>query len=394
MSNAGSSMEVFLAFLKLGLTSFGGPIAHLGIFRREFVERRRWLGEGDYAQLLALCQSLPGPASTQLGFALGMLRAGGRGAIAAFIAFTTPSVVLMLALAWLLPALHSPTGLALVHGLKLFAVAVVAQGLLGMIRTLTPDWPRRAIAAAAVIVIVATGSWSFQALVIVTGAAIGLLMLRTTPGLVPLTLAPNYGRTAGTVCLLIFAVLLAAAVWASGASAPLAAVAAAFYRVGALVFGGGHVVLPLLDEAIVAPGWIERDVFLVGYGAAQAMPGPMFSVAAFLGAQLQMQYGGAGGALVAVAAIFLPGLLLVAGALPWWHALAKRPAAAAALAGINASVVGLLAAALYDPLWTGAIHAPADLVIAAIGFVMLAVPRVPLLAALITCLAAAVIVAP
>lgn len=372
---SGSVHEVFAAFLKLGLTSFGGPIAHLGYFHRELIERRRWIDEAHYAQLVALCQFLPGPASSQLGFALGLLRAGWPGAIAAFVAFTTPSVLLLLVFARLLPVLDHPLGQAAIHGLKLLAVAVVAQGVLGMVQKLTSDMPRRLIAAATAAVVVLSGTTVVQLLVIGVGAVLGLWFCRNVAIPAGATFELRYAHRTGLVVLVVFAVLLVMALTPAEIPSPLASVAAAFYRAGALVFGGGHVVLPLLQEAVVEPGWVGNDEFLAGYGAAQAVPGPMFSLAAFLGARLDGAQGGVIGALVSVIAILLPGLLLVAGALPWWHSIARHPSAARALAGVNAAVVGLLAAALYDPVWTSAVLSPPDFAIALIGFVLLAATR-------------------
>jgi chromate transporter len=383
--------EVFAAFLKLGLSSFGGPIAHLSYFRREFVQRRQWIDESRYAQLLALCQFLPGPASSQLGFSLGMLRAGWPGAVAAFIAFTLPSALLLLAFAQLLPYLEQSYGRAAIHGLKLVAVAVVAQGVLAMARRLTPDIPRALIAAGAAVLMLVGGPVALPLVVVAAGAVLGLWLCRSVtiaPG-APLTVA--YGARTGAVLLLACGILLLAALATGAQAPPLARVASAFYRAGALVFGGGHVVLPLLQQAVVEPGWVTADEFLAGYGAAQAVPGPMFSLAAYLGARLHGAPDGAIGATVSVMAIFLPGLLLVAGALPFWRALSGRGGVMRALAGVNAAVVGLLAAALYDPLWTSAVHAPADFAIALAGFVLLAATRVSVLLVLLASVVACMI---
>jgi chromate transporter len=390
---SGSVGEVFAAFLKLGLTSFGGPIAHLGYFHRELVECRRWIDEAQYAQLVALCQFLPGPASSQLGFALGLLRAGWLGAIAAFVAFTAPSVLLLLAFAHLLPVLDRPVGQAAIHGLKLLAVAVVAQGLLSMVQKLTPDTPRRLIAAAAAGIVVVSGTVVVQLLAIGIGAVLGLWLCRNVVSPAETAFQLRYAHRTGLVLLAVFAVLLAMALVPAGITSSLASIAAAFYRAGALVFGGGHVVLPLLQEAVVEPGWISEGEFLAGYGAAQAVPGPMFSVAAFLGARLEGAQGGAIGALVSVIAILLPGLLLVAGVLPWWRSVARHPSAARALAGVNAAVVGLLAAALYDPVWTSAVLSPRDFAIALTGFVLLAATRTSSLLVAGWCVTATVLLA-
>ncbi len=390
---ASPPLEVATAFLKLGLTSFGGPIAHLGYLRREFVERRRWVGEEQFAQLLALCQFLPGPASSKLGFSLGLLRAGWAGALAAFLAFTLPSAVLLFAFAALLPYLAGPIGQAAIHGLKLVALAVVAQGVLGMSRQLCPDAPRASIAALGAVAILLSGEAWVQLLVVALGAAAGLAFCR---GVVPVPgagLHLRYGATLGWVLLTLFVLLLAGLPLAARSGEGLVAVAEAFYRAGALVFGGGHVVLPLLEETVVKPGWISADEFLAGYGAAQAVPGPMFTLAAYLGARLPGAEGGLLGASVALAAIFLPGFLLVAGVLPLWRAVAGLPAAARAIAGVNAAVVGLLGAALYDPVWTSAVRGPADVAVAVAGFALLAAWRLSALWVVLWCVAASVALA-
>ncbi len=377
--------EVFVAFLKLGLTAFGGPIAHLGYFHRELVERRRWFDEALYAQLVALCQFLPGPTSSQLGFAMGLVRAGGWGALAAFLAFTLPSALLMFTFAYLLPLFDRPYGRAGIYGLKLVAVVVVAQGVLAMARRLTPDMPRRLIAVASAAVILASGTALAQLLVVAMGALLGLLFGRQIATAAGASFELPHTARSGAVWLIVYAVLLMAAFTLATTGSPLAAVAAAFYRAGALVFGGGHVVLPMLQAEVVRPGWVSDASFLAGYGAAQALPGPMFSLAAFLGARLENGQGGLIGAGASLGAIFLPGFLLVAGVLPTWRAVISRRGAMSALAGVNAAVVGLLAAALYDPLWIGAVHAPADFVTALIGFLLLSLLRLPILAAVAWC---------
>ena len=384
--------EVFAAFLKLGLTSFGGPIAHIGYFRREFVEVRKWIDETEFARLLALCQFLPGPASSQLGFTLGLLRAGWAGALAAFVAFTLPSAVLLFAFAALVPFLSGGIGQAALHGLKLVAVAVVAQAVLGMARQLAPDAPRATIAAAAVALILATGQAWTQILVVALGAAAGLVVCRGVhPPAADTQVRLPYGMRLGTVLLIVFALLLLALPLASSGRPGLLSVADAFYRAGALVFGGGHVVLPLLRESVVTPGWISGDDFLAGYGAAQAVPGPLFTLAAYVGARLDSGAGIAG-AIVALIAIFLPGLLLVAGALPFWRSIGHTPVAARAVSGINAAVVGLLAAALYDPVWTSAVRGPLDVAIAAVAFTLLVAWRASALFVVLWCTGAAVAV--
>jgi chromate transporter len=369
--HAGSAAEVGAAFLKLGLSSFGGPIAHLGYFRREFVERRRWIDDERFGQLLGLCQFLPGPASSQMGFSLGLLRAGWAGAMAAFVGFTLPSALLLFALAESTRYLEGPWGQSAVHGLKLVAVAVVAQGVLGMARTLTPDAPRALLAAAAAGIVVVSGNAWMQLLVIAGGAALGPWACRQTTARQGDGFILPYGRRTGSVLLTAFAALLVVALWIAPSTSPLGQAAGAFYRAGALVFGGGHVVLPLLKQAVVDPGWIDNDTFLAGYGA-QAVPGPLFAVSAFLGARLYGGEGGVLGAIVSLIAIFLPGFLILAGALPFWQTLSARNGTARMLAGVNAVVVGLLAAALYDPVWISAVHDSKDFAIALIGFVFLA----------------------
>jgi chromate transporter len=389
--SGGSPAEVFAAFLRLGLTSFGGPIAHIGYFRRELVERRRWVSEAQFAELLGLCQFLPGPASSQLGFSLGLLRAGWPGALAAFVAFTAPSALLLFAFATLLPDIPAPGAAVLVHGLKLVAVAVVAHGVLGMARQLCPDAIRATIAAAGAFAALAFGGPWIQLAVVAAGGVAGLALCREARN-APREPPPlPHGRATGIALVAIFALLLVGLPVAASFADGRTAVAAGFYRAGALVFGGGHVVLPLLQQTVVEPGWIPRDDFLAGYGAAQAVPGPMFTLAAYLGARLPGPMGGVGGSALAIAAIFLPGLLLVAGFLPLWRSIATHPRAANAVAGVNAAVVGLLAAALYDPVWTSGIRSPVDAGIALVGFAMLAAWRVPALAVVGWCVAAAAV---
>ena len=371
----GSLREVFLAFLTLGLTAFGGPVAHLGYFRTAFVARRRWIDEAGYADLVALCQFLPGPASSQVGFALGTLRAGSLwGGLAAFAGFTLPSALLLVGVAYGAGSGGGPVLSGLLHGLKLVAVAVVAQAVWGMARTLAPDPTRAGIALGALWLAVLAPTALGQVAAIGFGALAGLLLCRAAPPAPVGRLAVPLSRRTGAVALALFFGLLAglpvlAALWPWQG----VAVADAFYRAGALVFGGGHVVLPLLRAGTVDPGWIGADAFLAGYGAAQAVPGPLFTVAAYLGTVLKMPPNGLLGAGLALAAIFLPGLLLVTGALPFWDDLRKKPLAQAALRGGNAAVVGLLAAALYDPVWTGAIGSARDVALAATAFVLLTV---------------------
>jgi chromate transporter len=374
----GSALEVLAAFARLGVSSFGGPVAHLGYFREEFVTRRRWLDEAAYADLVALCQVLPGPASSQVGFALGLIRAGFPGALAAWCGFTLPSAALMVLFARGAYALAAPAGAGILHGLQLAAVAVVAQAVLGMARTLAPDRERASIAGAALLLVLFGAGSVAQILAIAAGAVAGLVLCRGTAPPVPRQLHLPVSIGAGVVALVGFLALLAALpVLRLVTQSPELAVFDAFYRSGALVFGGGHVVLPLLRDAVVAPGWISDRLFLAGYGAAQAVPGPLFSFAAYLGDLLNIGPGGVRGALLALVALYLPGILVLLGTLPFWQALRGSPRAQAALAGINAAVVGVLAAALYDPVWITAVRSRGDFAVAAAGFLLLAVWRAP-----------------
>ena len=368
-------VEVFLAFLKLGVTSFGGPIAHIGYFRAEFVERRKWLSEPAYADLVALSQFLPGPASSQTGFGIGLMRGGYLGGLAAWVGFTAPSAILMVLFAYGAGSIaDSPTGAAVLHGLKLVAVAIVAQAVLGMARSLCPDRERAAIAAIALILMLLVPDSLSQVGTIVLGGIAGIFVSRARTETAPDSLAIPVSHGVAIISLVVAFVLLAVAfIPARGALALLDA----FYRSGALVFGGGHVVLPLLRDAVVAPGWVSDSSFLAGYGAAQAVPGPLFTFAAYLGAVAGVPPGGVWGAVIALVAIFLPGLLCLMGTLPFWHALRARPNAQAAMRGTNAAVVGLLGAALYNPVWTSAVQTPADFAVAATGFILLIAWRAP-----------------
>ena len=376
---SGNWREVLAAFLRLGLTSFGGPVAHLGYFREEFVHRRRWLDDKSYADLVALCQFLPGPASSQVGLAVGLLRGGYAGAFAAWIGFTLPSAVAMVAFGYGIGALGDAAGSGWSHGLKVAAVAVVAQAVLGMARTLAPDRARATLAvAAAIIALGAPSSWG-QIGAIALGGIVGALLLRgggeaTAPAALPL----NVSRTLGALLLVAFFVLLI--------GLPLLAAAIpsqalrefdAFYRAGSLVFGGGHVVLPLLQASVVPPGWVSNDAFLAGYGAAQAVPGPLFTFAAYLGTVMGPPPNGWIGASICLIAIFLPSFFLVIGALPFWEELRRRPLAQASLRGVNAAVVGLLLAALYHPVWTVGITNAADFALAVAAFLLLFMWQTP-----------------
>jgi chromate transporter len=374
----GSWREVPGAFLKLGLTSFGGPIAHLGYFREEFVVRRKWLDESAYADLVALCQFLPGPASSQVGFALGLMRGGALGAVAAWIAFTLPSAIALVIFALGAARAGGAVWNGLLHGLKVVAVAVVAQAVWGMARTLCPDKHRATIAVvAAAIVLLIPIAWA-QVAAIALGGLAGLVLCRDSSAAQSGRLAPPVSRGIGIAALaLFFALLLLLPIATLAARLQALALFDAFYRAGALVFGGGHVVLPLLQAEVVGPGWVTDEAFLAGYGAAQAVPGPLFAFAAYLGAVSGPAPNGWAGAALCLVAVFLPGLLLVIGALPFWEAFRRRPRAQAALRGTNAAVVGLLGAALYQPVWTTTIRAPEDLALALAAFVLLMAWKAP-----------------
>ncbi|TDE39523.1 chromate efflux transporter [Antarcticimicrobium sediminis] len=372
----GSPSEVFWAFLKLGLTSFGGPVAHLGYFRNELVTRRRWLSDQSYADLVALCQFLPGPASSQVGFALGMMRAGWMGALAAFVAFTLPSALILLAFAFTAASMSGPVGSGALHGLKIVAVAIVAQAVWGMARTLCPDRERAGIAVLAVTLLAFLPAAVGMAGAIVLGAAIGLVLGRGTANPVGGHVAMPVTRTQGGIALAVFAVLLVGLPLLAGVSNGLDVVDS-FFHAGALVFGGGHVVLPLLQAEVVDPGWVTADQFLTGYGAAQAVPGPLFTFAAYLGAVLGPEPNGVLGATLALLALFLPGFLLLIGALPFWDQFRALRSAQSAMQGANAAVVGILGAALYAPVFTSAILDMRDFTIALFCFVALIAWKAP-----------------
>lgn len=368
----GRAGEVFLAFLRLGCSAFGGPIAHIAYLREAFVQRRGWLDEAQFAQLLAVCQFLPGPASSQLGFAIGLLRARWAGALAAFAGFTLPSALLMLALALLAPRLSGTAGAAAVHGLQLVAVIVVAHGLIGMARQLTPDRARVLLAVVAVVLCLVSGHAWMQLVAIALGGLAGRWLCRQVPAPTAPMFTLALGRRGAVVLFGVFLALLLVAPAIPPATPPTApGLAAAFYQSGALVFGGGHVVLPLLEQRLVEPGWLSAETFLAGYGAAQAVPGPLFSLAAFLGASIPVGLPPVAAAALALCALFLPGLLLLAAALPAWNGLARRPWAGPVMAGSNAAVVGLLAAALVDPIVVHGVRGPADLAIAVTGLALL-----------------------
>ncbi len=370
--------QVFLAFLKLGLTSFGGPVAHLGYFRNEFVERRCVMQDAAYADLVSLCQFLPGPASSQIGIGIGITQAGLRGGIAAWVGFTLPSAIALVLFAYGIAALdESVVQTGWLHGLKVAAVAVVAQAILGMSRMLCPDWPRRSVAIFAALLTLILPGILGQMSAIGCGMILGLFFLNYeasndhTPHL--FTLSKKISVISLT---LFFALLLSLPILAQQGSQALALVDS-FYRSGALVFGGGHVVLPLLKAEVVNPGWINQDMFLAGYGAAQAVPGPLFTFAAYLGTAMKTAPSGWFGGFLCLLAIFLPSFLLVTGILPFWEDLRKNPRIKKALVGVNAAVVGLLLSAFYDPVWTSGILSASDFVLALLAFVMLVYWKTP-----------------
>ncbi len=378
VGQAGSPIEVLRIFARLGLTCFGGPIAHIGYFREEFVVRRNWLDEQAFADLVGLCQFLPGPASSQVGFSIGLMRAGYPGAVAAWTGFTLPSAAALIIFAYGAGALSGPIGSGLLHGLKLTAVAIVAQAVWGMARSLCPDRARASIAVAATLIILFAASSLTQVAAIALGGLAGLWLCRGETQAPAAHLEVPVSRTTGLACLICFgSVLVGLPVLRDLTGSSLVELFDAFYRSGALVFGGGHVVLPLLREAFVAPGWLSDDAFLAGYGAAQAIPGPLFSFAAYLGVVISLEPHGLTGAAIGLIGMFLPGMLVLLGALPFWNSFRKRAGAQAMMRGVNAAVVGILGAALYNPLWTTTIHAPADFGIALVGFVLLIAWRAP-----------------
>jgi chromate transporter len=384
-----SPAEILSAFFQLGVTSFGGPIAHLGYFRREFVERRGWLSEPDYAAILGLCQFLPGPASSQAGFCIGLLRGGWWGGLAAWAGFTLPSALLMfLIAAWAGSFNHSWLGRDVLHGLQLAAVAVVAQAVYTMARGLCPDLFRRVLAVLSLLVVLVLPGTIGQVLVLVIGGLAGRWFLTAPPASAsdtPLSIS----RRDGALCVAAFFLVLVFALLVHGHG--VVGLFDAFYRAGALVFGGGHVVLPLLHDAVVSPGWVSPRDFLTGYGAAQAMPGPLFTFAAYLGTIAGAGPHGLAGAVIALIGIFLPGLLLVAGILPFWHELKQNAGIAAAVMGLNAAVVGLLGYALLTLVFTGAIHGFFDLIIVVLAYLALTIRKTPPIAVVAACAAAAII---
>ncbi len=367
-------LEVLLVSTRLGFTSFGGPIAHLGYFHEEYVRRRKWMDEKSYADLVALCQFLPGPASSQVGIGIGVMRAGILGGIVSFIGFTLPSVIALIIFALLLHQFGF-TDAGWIHGLKIVAVVVVAHAILGMAKNLTPDLQRRTIALFAIVVTLLWQTAFTQVAVILLSGFVGYLLYKhqtidetSSAAQFPIS------RRFGYICLsLFFGLLLLLPIIREVTAFNWVALFDSFYRAGALVFGGGHVVLPLLEREFVPTGWLSEEQFLAGYGAAQAVPGPLFTFAAYIGAVINGWQGG----LLATVAIFLPAFLLILGTLPFWDTLRKNTKVKGALMGVNAAVVGILIAALYHPIWTSSILSAIDFSFAAILFGMLVFWKLP-----------------
>lgn len=393
-AHPGHWLEVLAAFTRLGLTSFGGPIAHISYFREEFVARRQWLDDHAYADLVALCQFLPGPASSQVGISIGLFRAGYFGAFAAWVGFTLPSALALVLFAYGVSALGDLSGVGWIHGLKVAAVAVVAQAVLGMIRTLAPDRDRATLAVVAAAIVLLIPTALAQVAAIVFGGLVAIWRLRAAAPVNQVSLPLNVGYAAGAAFLVMFFVFLVGLpVLAAATQAQSIKLFDAFYRAGSLVFGGGHVVLPLLQASVVPPGWVSNDTFLAGYGAAQAVPGPLFTFAAYLGAVMGPAPNGWAGAALCLLAIFLPSFLLLFGALPFWGALRRRPAAQAALRGVNAVVVGLLLAALYNPVWTAGILNAGDFALATGAFLLLYIWGTPPWLVVLLCAAGGAVLA-
>ncbi len=385
----GSAFEVLKIFTLLGFTCFGGPIAHLGYFRSEFVTKRKWLSESAYGDLVGLCQFLPGPASSKVGFSLGLLRAGYGGGFTAWLGFTLPSALFLVLFAYGAGFIaDTAAGQGLFRGLKLVAVAIVAHAVWGMARNLTPDKTRASIAVLAAVIVLLAPTSIGQIVAIVFGSVLGWHLCKSADSEQPEVLNFSVSRPVGIVSAILLAVLLIVTL------VPLHdspyAMFNAFFRSGALVFGGGHVVLPLLNEAVVSVGWVDEEAFLAGYGAAQAVPGPLFTFGAYLGAVAKAPVTGLPAIAIGLFGIFLPGILLQLAALPFWNMLRDRPIVQAMMRGVNASVVGILAAALYTPIWTSVVHQPADFAVALIGFVLLLAWKAPPLTVVAFCAAAGV----
>lgn len=366
-------LEILLVSTRLGLTSFGGPIAHLGYFHEEYVRKRKWMDEKNYADLVALCQFLPGPASSQVGIGIGVMRGGVVGGIVSFIGFTLPSVLALIVFALILQGLNV-ADLSWIHGLKIVAVAVVAHAILGMAEKLTPDLKRKTIALFALVGTLLWQTAFTQVGVIVLAGILGFLLYREQPGSEDSNFEFPVSKKFAVICLtLFFALLLILPILRETTSISWIAIFDSFYRSGSLVFGGGHVVLPLLEREFVPTDWISEEAFLAGYGAAQAVPGPLFTFAAYIGAVMNGWQGG----LLATFAIFLPAFLLILGALPFWNMLRRNPKIKGALMGVNAAVVGILISAFYRPIWTSTILKPLDFAFAAVLFTMLVYWKLP-----------------
>lgn len=392
VAGQGSFLEVLIVFFRLGLTSFGGPTAHLGYFHAELVERRRWLSEQEYADLIALCQFLPGPSSSQVGIGLGIRRAGIKGGVAAWLGFTMPSAAALIAFAFALTSFGATSDAGWLDGLKIAAVAVVAHAVWGLARRLAPDWQRLSLVLIAVIITLSWPGSPGQVTVIVLGGLAGALLLGNGGTAGRRTGGRTLNRRLGAALLTLFVLLLAGLPLIREATgSTTVAVFDSFYRAGSLVFGGGHVVLPLLQAEVVPAGWLDNETFIAGYGAAQAVPGPLFTFAAYVGAAMNPGATGLLTALLALCAIFLPSFLLLIGVLPYWEHLRALPRAQAALRGVNAAVVGLLLAALYDPVFTSAVHGLRDLSVALGAYLLLAVLRWPAWLVVVLCAAVAAI---
>ena len=377
ITQRGTFLEVLRVFSRLGCTSFGGPVAHLGYFRAECIERRRWLGEAEYADIIALCQFLPGPASSQTAVSLGILRAGVPGGLAAWFGFTAPSAIAMILFAYGVGDVGSINDAAWLRGLKLVAVAVVAQAVWGMARSLLPDRARVTLAIGAALLVLAVPTSLGQVAAIAIGAVLGWALINEPPRKVSVELGLSIPRSFAVGALVVFFALLVLLPLLAINGAHTLQLIDRFYRAGALVFGGGHVVLPLLHQAVVPPGWINDNRFLAGYGAAQAVPGPLFTFAAYLGTAMQPAPHGWIGGLICLLAIYLPSFLLLLGVLPFWDSLRRQTAVQAALRGVNAAVVGVLLAALYTPIWTSAVNSPRDFGIGLVAFLLLVFWKMP-----------------
>ncbi|KAB8130742.1 chromate efflux transporter [Gracilibacillus oryzae] len=366
-------LEILMISTRLGFTSFGGPVAHLGYFHEEYIRRRRWMDEKAYADLVALCQFLPGPASSQVGIGIGVIRGGILGGFVSFLGFTLPSVAALIIFAIILQGMDV-SDLGWIRGLKIVAVAVVAHAILGMAQKLTPDLSRKAIALLALVITLLWQTTYTQVGVILLSAIIGFIIFRNHKDEAASSIKLAISKSFATVCLvLFFSLLILLPLLREATSIQWIAMFDSFYRSGALVFGGGHVVLPLLEQEFVPSGWLSEEAFLAGYGATQAVPGPLFTFAAYLGAVMNGWTGG----LLATAAIFLPAFLLILGTLPFWDGLRRNPKIKGALMGVNAGVVGILISAFYDPIWTSSILAPIDFAFAAVLFSMLVFWKLP-----------------